>query len=111
MSLLFTPKIAETFEHIKPDEPIVPVVLKVVAPIIVAPILDDDGRLQSAWSSREIQLLVELRAQKLTYKECGKHLNRSLYSCAGAINTHDLHGAIADKQQEQLNAVLAAHTI
>jgi hypothetical protein len=111
MSILFKPKIAETFEHIKPLAPIVPIRLKVVAPTIVKPVFASDGRLQSAWSSFELQFLVELKVLKITYKVCGQYLNRSANSCAGAIHTHNLYSAIAEKQQEQLDAVLSAHTI
>ena len=107
MSLLFKPKIADTFEHIKP------VVLATVAPKLaeakpeaVKLVLAGDGRIQSAWSSNELKFLVEMKALKLTYKACGVHLNRSANSCAGAVHTHNLYSAILDKQKELIDTLV-----
>jgi hypothetical protein len=106
MSLLFKPKIADTFEHIKPviDTPKhIKLVAKTKASKIV---FAGDGRIQSAWSSNELKFLIEMKALKLTYKACGKHLNRSANSCAGAVHTHNLYSAILDKQEELINVLV-----
>tara|TARA_B110000211_G_C13716568_1_gene394133 strand:+ start:165 stop:503 length:339 start_codon:yes stop_codon:yes gene_type:complete len=106
MSLSFKPKIAETFEHIKPviDTP------KHVKPTpnskAIKLVFAGDGRIQSAWSSNELKFLVEMKALKLTYKACGVHLNRSANSCAGAVHTHNLYSAILDKQKDRINTLV-----
>mgnify|MGYP003649803448 CR=1 FL=1 len=108
MSLYFKPTIAATFEHIKPVVPVVkikppePVPIQVVK---IALVLAGE-RNQASWNSCELNLLVNMRALRLTYRECGKHLNRSTNSCGSAVHTHDLYQAILDKQQELIEDVL-----
>ena len=106
MSLIFKPTIAATFEHIKPVAPVIKVIPPALQPILAKIILSIDGRNQSAWSLYELNLLINLRALKITYSECGKHLNRSTNSCGSAVHTHDLYAAIEDKQKDLINGVL-----
>ena len=89
-------KITETFEHRNPTPK--PKANKLV--------LAGDGRIISAWSCSELRFLVEMKALKRTYKECGKHLNRSASSCFGAIHTHNLYSAILDKQEDLINTII-----
>ena len=84
--LSFKSKIAETFEHLNPTP--------------------KPKAIQSDWSCSELKFLVEMKALKLTYKECGKHLNRSASSCLGAIHTHNLYSAILDKQKDLINTII-----
>tara|TARA_R110000803_G_scaffold177463_1_gene239849 strand:+ start:530 stop:859 length:330 start_codon:yes stop_codon:yes gene_type:complete len=108
MSLIFKPTIADTFEHIKPFVPI----MKAVPPPVIVPevmklVFSIDGRNQSMWNSYELQLLVNMRALRLTYRECGGHLNRSTNSCGSAVHTHDLYAAIESKQKKLIEGVLS----
>lgn len=106
MSLIFKPNISDTFEHIKPDVPIMKAVLPVIVPEVMKLVFSIDGRNQSMWNSYELKLLVNMRALKLTYRECGGQLNRSTISCGSAVHTHNLYDAIKDKRKEIINGVL-----
>ena len=106
MNLLFKPKIADSFEHIKPVIDTPKHIKLVPEPKAIKVVFAGDGRIQSAWSSNELKFLVEMKALKLTYKACGKHLNRSANSCAGAVHTHNLYSEILDKQEELINVLV-----
>tara|TARA_R110000764_G_C10846989_1_gene364876 strand:- start:100 stop:423 length:324 start_codon:yes stop_codon:yes gene_type:complete len=105
MSLLFKPTIADTFEHIRPVATI-NVKPQVAESEINKPLINSNGYLCGIWSSREINLLINMRALQLTYRECGKHLNRSTNSCGSAVQTHNLYKSIEDKKEILINGVL-----
>jgi hypothetical protein len=106
MSLIFKPNISDTFEHIKPDVPIMKAAPPVIVPEAMKLVFSIDGRNQSIWNSYELKLLVNMRALRLTYRECGSHLNRSTNSCGSAVHTHDLYAAIKSKQKKLIEGVL-----
>ena len=110
MSIVFKPTISTTFEHIKPVVPVAPVVVEVKPPepvqVTELPKVFEGERNHSAWTSHEIKLLINMRALRLTYKECGQHLNRSTNSCGSAIHTYNLYDVIIDKQKELVDEVL-----
>lgn len=107
MSIIFKPTIATTFEHIKQ---LAQVVAKVKPPVPVQvtklPAVFEGERNQNSWTSHEINLLINMRALRLTYRECGQHLNRSTNSCGSAIHTYNLYDVIIDKQKELVKEVL-----
>jgi hypothetical protein len=109
MNLLFKPKIADSFEHIKP------VVLSTVAPKIVEAepeVVKSKGKprkklnpnrvklVRRPWTTVEIKKLIELRANKTCDKTCAKILNRTPKSCRMAIWGKGLLPAINARRLE-----------
>ena len=109
MSLLFKPKIADSFEHIKP------VVLSTVTPRLVEAepeVIKSKGKprkklnskrvklVRRPWTTAEIKKLIELRAEKNCDKTCAKILNRTAKSCRMAIWDKGLLPAINARRLE-----------
>jgi hypothetical protein len=109
MNLLFKPKIADSFEHIKP------VVLSTVAPKLVEAepeVAKSQGKprkklnpnrvklVRRPWTTVEIKKLIELRANKTCDKTCAKILNRTAKSCRMAIWGKGLLPAINARRLE-----------
>ena len=103
MSLIFVPKIAESYESIKPVviEDVIPNKVFHFASGKYSPVATKVvGREVILWSKLDLQKLVNLRALGITFKLCAKHLSRSANSCGSAVNSHNLYSAIKSKRDE-----------
>ena len=54
------------------------------------------------WSETDTEKMVVLRAFRCTYRECGKHFNRSAEACSSLVQKKDLGPAIIAKREELL---------
>jgi len=96
MSLIFNPKIAESYKKVfsfgsgKKDPKLKTLPIK--------PIL---------WPEEDIDKLVKLRAIGVTYKACAKTLGRTANSCGSAVQTHDLYGAVLARRKQLIKEALA----
>jgi hypothetical protein len=54
------------------------------------------------WSETDTEKMVVLRAFRCTYRECGKHFNRSAESCSSLVQKRGLGPAIIAKRDELL---------
>jgi len=88
MSIVFVPKIAYSFESLKPTV------------IAVNPKSD------TFWTERELTLLVNLKAIGMSYKNIGKKLNRSQDSCSLTMIRNDLKGVYKDIRKQMINEVM-----
>lgn len=102
MSLIFVPKIAESYESMKPkvEELVVKKIFSFgsgkYAPVATKVV----PREVMLWSDFELKKLTNLRAIGVTFKMCAKHLSRSANSCGSAVDTHNLYGKISSKRRE-----------
>jgi len=109
MSLIFKPKIAESYESMKPvvekegttkrvfsfgSGKFSPKATKVV------------GREVLLWSDTELKRLTNLRAIGVTFKLCAKHLSRTANACASAVDTRNLYGDISAKRRELIEEAI-----
>tara|TARA_R110000796_G_scaffold142745_2_gene259288 strand:- start:83 stop:373 length:291 start_codon:yes stop_codon:yes gene_type:complete len=95
MSIVFIPKIAEKFEpsynfgsgRLAPKVKVVP-------------------REQLLWPDSDLHILIELRALRVSFVECGKVLKRSANSCTMAVATNNLYEAINKKRNKLIKEVI-----
>ena len=109
MNLLFKPKIADSFEHIKP------VVLATITPKIVEAepeVIKSKCKprkrlnpnrvklVRRPWTTVEIKKLIEVKAIKVSDKECARIFDRTAKSCRMAIWGKKLMPAIRARRLE-----------
>jgi hypothetical protein len=114
MSLLFKPKIADSFEHIKP------VVLATIAPKLVEAepeVVKSKGKprkklnpkrvklVRRPWTTVELKNLIEVKARKVSDKECARIFGRTAKSCRMAIWGRKLMPAIRARRLEMITEV------
>ena len=88
MSIVFIPKIADSFESLKPT---------VVA---VKPKPD------TSWTERELTLLVNLKAIGMSYRDIGRKLNRSQDSCSLTMIRNDLKWVYKGIRNQMIDGVM-----
>lgn len=100
MSIIFRPKIPETFQA-----------------EVSKTFSFGSGKMQSSkvrvvkreqmnWSESEILKLVELRSLKVSFVHCATLLGRSPSSCAGAVVQHSLYAAITKSRKSRIAEAL-----
>ena len=91
MSLVFTPKIPKTLRQVAP--------------------LDKSKREniieRNPWSEKEIDLLINLRAIGVSYRDCGRILHRSQSTCSSMVANSNLYWRINEKRKANINEVKA----
>ena len=92
MSLIFKPTVAPTYKHMLKD-------------VEVIEVAKDRSNKQS-WNMAEINILINLRAVKLSHKECGERLKRSANSCSSVIHANNLYVDILKKRNELIEGFL-----
>jgi len=95
MSLIFIPKIAESYKKVfsfgsGKKGPKVKVISREVI----------------LWPKNDLNKLVNLRAIGVTYKACGVILGRSANSCGSAIQTNNLYSAVQTKRNQLIKEAL-----
>ena len=93
MSIVFKPKIAESFRGADP----------VVVQVKKKPIPRGTSR---PWSNKELSKLVELRAIGVSYLDAAKIMKRSQTTVISAVVYHDLYGTIETKRAAHIAKVL-----
>tara|TARA_B110000908_G_C10019446_1_gene342256 strand:+ start:416 stop:712 length:297 start_codon:yes stop_codon:yes gene_type:complete len=96
MNLGSKPKVPATFDHLTPVEKASSKV-EIVASVKTA---------NKPWNTVELAKLINLRALKMTYKECGERIGRPANSCVSVIHTNDLYADIRKKRDELINGFL-----
>jgi len=105
MSLIFKPKIADSF---KSDAPVVSKVKKAFhfASGKSAPKVKTVHRELVHWTTKELNRLVALKALGLTYAAIAPIIGRSANSCGTAISSNNLHSKYKKRREELINEVL-----
>jgi len=115
MSLIFTPKIAASYDSIKPLKVKVPTVAVSTAIKTafsfgsgrLAPVVKRVDREAMLWNDADLQKLIKLRAIGITFTVCAKHFNRSAAACGSVINTRNLYKDISKRREILMNEALA----
>jgi len=81
VSIVFVPKIAYSFNAVKPTN--VPI-------IMVKPLSEAALREYNSWSVKELTIMVSLRAIGMSYRNIARHIHRSHDACALAFHRNDL---------------------
>ena len=89
MSIVFIPKIAANFEALKPT-------------VVAAKPKPD-----TAWTERDLTLLVNLKAIGMSYRDIGKKLHRSQDSCSLTMVRNNLTGVYKDIHSQLVEAVMS----
>jgi len=90
MSLIFKPRIAYHFGSAK----------------FLAAKARNSHQEQYTWEEKEIELLIELRALKVSFSQCDKMLKRKQGSCSNCIQFRNLYEKINSKRQALIQGVL-----
>jgi len=88
MSIVFVPKIADSFSSLKPT------------------VVEVKPKPDTSWTEKELTLLVNLKAIGMSYKNIGKKLNRSQDSCSLTMIRNDLKWVYKDIRKQMINEVM-----
>ena len=109
MSIIHKPNRPLNFEHLKP-------VIKAAKPKQAkqpkkASVKKEPGELKivKRWGQAELKTLAGLLAIKLSYKECGRILDRTAKSCHMAVENHHLKTDIQAKREQLIENLLNEH--
>ena len=105
MSLIFKPKIADSF---KSDTPVVDTVKKAFhfASGKSAPRVKTVHRELVHWTTKELNRLVALKALGLTYAAIAPIIGRSANSCGTAMSSNKLHSKYKERRESLINEIL-----
>tara|TARA_R110002153_G_scaffold48340_3_gene136374 strand:- start:872 stop:1150 length:279 start_codon:yes stop_codon:yes gene_type:complete len=91
MSIVFKPKIPKDFSYLAP----VPVIKEV-----------ERKYKRRFWSAEEKDQLVALRAMGVSLHDCAATLRRGQGSIAAILNAYELHGAIWNLRQTNIDRIM-----
>ena len=94
MSIVFIPKIAFSFDTLKPT-------------IVTAkPKSEAALREYNSWTDKDLTLLVNLKAIGMSYRHIGKKLHRSQDSCSLAMSRNELKWVYKDIRRQLVEEVM-----
>jgi len=94
MSIVFIPKIAFSFDALKPAE------------VRGKPTSPKALRQYNSWTDKDLTLLVNLKAVGMSYRNIAKVLHKSQDSCSVAMSRNELQSAYKDIQAKLVAEIM-----